>query len=67
MLVLSRRQGENLTIGDNVTVTVLKIGGNRVRMGIVADPSTSVMRQELYHNRLEGDRPIGPPAHATTA
>lgn len=67
MLVLSRRQGENLMIGDNVMVTVLEVRGNRVRMGIVADPAMSVLRQELYRNRLEGDHPVGPPAHATTA
>ena len=67
MLVLSRRQGENLMIGNNVMVTVLAVRGNHVRMGIVADPETTVLRQELYRNRLEGEQPIGPPAHATTA
>jgi carbon storage regulator len=67
MLVLSRRQGENLTIGDGIVVTVLEVRGNRVRMGINADSSAPILRQELYHSRLEGERPLGPPAHPTTA
>ena len=47
MLVLSRKQGEQLTIGDDVTVTVIEVRGHRVRLGIQAPGSTRVMRTEL--------------------
>ena len=67
MLVLSRKTGENLVIGQNVVVTVLQVRGNRVRMGIDAGNGTSVMRHEVYMTRLEGERPVYPPAAATTA
>lgn len=47
MLVLSRRSGEKLQIGDNVTVTVVRIRGNRVRIGIDAPDHVRVVRSEL--------------------
>jgi carbon storage regulator len=47
MLVLSRKQGERLQIGDNVTVTVLEVHGRRVRFGIEAPSSTRILRGEL--------------------
>jgi carbon storage regulator len=67
MLVLSRRQGEHLMIGDGIVVTVLEVRGNRVRVGIDAGSSSPISRHEIYRSRLEGERPLSPPAHATTA
>jgi carbon storage regulator len=48
MLVLSRRLGETLIIGDNVKVTVLGISGNQVRLGIAAPKEVTVHREEVY-------------------
>ncbi|GAB5403227.1 MAG: carbon storage regulator [Aureliella sp.] len=47
MLVLSRKAGEKLVIGDNITVEVVKISGNRITLGIVAPPEIKVLRSEL--------------------
>lgn len=47
MLVLSRKVGQELTIGDNIRITVNRICGNRVVLGIVAPQSTRVLRGEL--------------------
>lgn len=60
MLVLSRRLGETLIIGDDVKVTVLGISGNQVRVGIAAPKEISVHREEVYHRILseqEQDKP----------
>lgn len=48
MLVLTRRQGETLMIGDNIEVTVLGFVGRQVRIGISAPKEISVHRQEVY-------------------
>lgn len=47
MLVLSRRHGESIVIGDNVTITVLSVQGGRVRIGIDAPRSVPVNRAEV--------------------
>jgi len=48
MLILSRRPGESLIIGDNVTINVLGIQGNQVRLGIEAPREVTVHREEIY-------------------
>ena len=48
MLILTRRLGESVMIGDEVTVTVLGVKGNQVRLGFTAPASVAVHRQEVY-------------------
>ncbi len=48
MLILTRRVGETLMIGDEVSVTVLGVKGNQVRVGIQAPKSVAVHREEIY-------------------
>jgi carbon storage regulator len=48
MLVLSRRPGESLMIGDEVTVTVVEVRGDQIRLGIDAPRSVKVYREEIY-------------------
>lgn len=58
MLILTRRVGETLMIGDEVTVTVLGVKGNQVRIGINAPKNVSVHREEIYQ-RIKGENEAG--------
>lgn len=51
MLVLTRKVGERIQLGDNITVTLVKINGSVVRIGIDAPPEMVVMRQELREGK----------------
>ena len=59
MLVLSRKQNERIRIGDDITVTVVEIQGDKVKIGIEADRAVPVHREEIYRLNLrkERDRP----------
>lgn len=48
MLVLTRRVNETLVVGDDVTVTILSVSGNQVRIGIKAPRHVSIHREEIY-------------------
>ncbi len=53
MLILTRRVGETLMIGDEVTVTVLGVKGHQVRIGVNAPKHVAVHREEIYHRIAE--------------
>lgn len=66
MLVLSRKVGERILIGDNISVTVVRITGGGVRLGVEAPPDMAVIRQELKE-RLDSEHALTPPVPLRTA
>lgn len=55
MLILTRRVGETLMVGDEVSITVLGVKGNQVRVGINAPKDVPVHREEIYQ-RIKGEQ-----------
>lgn len=64
MLILTRRVGESVIIGEDVTVTVLGVKGNQVRVGINAPKTTPVHREEIYERIKLEKQGLGAPVVA---
>jgi carbon storage regulator len=62
MLILTRRVGETLMIGEDVTVTVLGVKGNQVRIGVGAPKTVAVHREEIFE-RIKREGPDGVEGH----
>jgi carbon storage regulator len=62
MLILTRRVGETLMIGENVAVTVLRVKGNQVRLGVNAPKDVSVHREEIFQRLRKEDDSAAPEA-----
>ena len=68
MLILTRRVGETLMIGNEVTVTVLGVKGNQVRIGVNAPKDVAVHREEIYERiRREEDQAAKAPGAVSSA
>jgi len=65
MLVLSRKQNESIKIGDNITLTVVEIRGNKVRLGIDAPDNVAVHRQEIWAT-IQAEKEAQPSAPASS-
>lgn len=63
MLVLSRKKNESIVIDKDITVTVIEIRGDKVRLGVVAPKEVPVHRQEVYDaiHEKSAEPPAGPP------
>ena len=55
MLVLSRKQNERIRVGESVVLTVVRVGGDKVRLGIEAPPSMRVLRDELEDDDVDDE------------
>jgi len=55
MLILTRRPGESVKIGDDITITVLGVRGNQLRLGFTAPQNVTVHREEVYE-RIQSER-----------
>jgi carbon storage regulator len=67
VLVLTRKEREEIAIGDDITIVVMQIKGKQVRLGIKASPNISVHRGEVYQRILEENRAASVPDTATVA
>ncbi len=56
MLILTRKVNESLIVGDDITITVLGVKGNQVRLGVTAPRDVAVHREEIYQ-RISGEPP----------
>jgi len=61
MLVLSRRESERIKLGDSIVVTVVRVSGDRVRLGIEAPSSVVVLREEIASDEQAVPRVAPPP------
>ena len=66
MLILTRRVGESLMVGDEVTITVLGVKGNQVRVGVKAPKEVAVHREEIL-NRIEEGASEGLPTKTASS
>lgn len=57
MLVLTRKVGEKIRIGDYIVITLLGVRGNQYKVGIEAPKTTAVHREEIYQRIIEGIKP----------
>jgi carbon storage regulator len=62
MLVLSRKERERVRLGDSIVITVVRVTGDRVRLGIEAPNDLIVLREELRPNEAAGVEPVKPRA-----
>ncbi len=62
MLVLSRKESEKIRLGDNIIITVVRVAGDKVRIGIEAPTSVPVLRRELkrHESVIVEDQPVKP-------
>jgi carbon storage regulator len=58
MLVLSRKEGERLVIGENIVITVVRIKGNRVRIGVQAPSEVGIKREEILDDSFSEVYPV---------
>jgi carbon storage regulator len=65
MLVLTRRSGQSILVGDDIVVTILELGRDQVRIGIRAPRSVSVHREEVYEEILASNRAAADAANET--
>jgi carbon storage regulator len=65
MLVLTRKIGEQIRIGDTVTVRVLEVRGSQVRLGVDAPADVRIYREEIYHPEREANGAVQPANGAT--
>lgn len=57
MLILTRRVGESIKVGDDVTITILGVKGNQIRIGAAAPSDVSIHRQEIY-DRIQQEKDL---------
>ena len=53
MLVLTRKESQRILVGDNITITIVRVDGNRVRIGIEAPPEVAIHRSEIAESDLK--------------
>lgn len=56
MLILTRKVGESVLIGDDISITVLSVRGNQVKLGVEAPKEVSVHREEIYQRIKQNER-----------
>ncbi len=67
MLVLSRKISQQVLIGSDVSITIVRIDRNQVRIGISAPPGVSILRQELVDKRQNAGQPLADQSHRVEA